>query len=197
VTKDTELVSAWSVLACFELTQEDFMEQTANCAGRLGIGNIRNNLDKMLTLDYIIANGDRHFNNFGFLRNPNTLEWQGFAPLYDSGASLWYNKTIGAVGVDIRSEATGDMMSKQLNLVSDLSWLQKTALTPDVIIGDIRDILDLNVISGYVEKERNQKIAMELANRYDIVLTRAGISTQANKPGIIHFAMPEIIDMNN
>ncbi len=45
----------------------------------------------MLTLDYIIANGDRHYNNFGFIRNAETLEWQGLAPIFDSGASLWHN----------------------------------------------------------------------------------------------------------
>ena len=42
--------------------------------------------------DYIIANEDRHFNNFGVIRNAETLEWLGFAPIYDSGSSLGYDK---------------------------------------------------------------------------------------------------------
>ncbi len=41
----------------------------------------------MIVLDYIIANEDRHLNNFGLLRNAETLEWYGFAPIYDSGSS--------------------------------------------------------------------------------------------------------------
>lgn len=32
-------------------------------------------------------NKDRHFNNFGVLRNTETLEWLGMAPIYDSGSS--------------------------------------------------------------------------------------------------------------
>ena len=31
-------------------------------------------MDRMLTLDCIITNGDRHFNNFGILRDPGSLE---------------------------------------------------------------------------------------------------------------------------
>ncbi len=29
----------------------------------------------MLTADYLIANYDRHYNNFGAIRNADTLEW--------------------------------------------------------------------------------------------------------------------------
>lgn len=45
----------------------------------------------MIVLDYIIANDDRHLNNFGLLRDTETLEWLGPAPVYDCGASLGYN----------------------------------------------------------------------------------------------------------
>ena len=37
--------------------------------------------NKMLKVDYIIANEDRHYNNFGFIRNADTLEWLGLAPV--------------------------------------------------------------------------------------------------------------------
>ena len=45
-------------------------------------------LNEMITLDYVIANDDRHLNNFGLLRDAETLEWLGPAPLYDCGSSL-------------------------------------------------------------------------------------------------------------
>lgn len=48
-------------------------------------------LNDMIVLDYIIANDDRHLNNFGLLRDAETLEWLGPAPVYDCGASLGYN----------------------------------------------------------------------------------------------------------
>ena len=48
-------------------------------------------LNDMMVLDYIIANDDRHLNNFGLLRDAETLEWLGPAPMYDCGSSLGYN----------------------------------------------------------------------------------------------------------
>lgn len=46
-----------------------------------GIKNIRHSLDEMLVIDYIVANEDRHFNNFGVIRNAETLEWLSAAPI--------------------------------------------------------------------------------------------------------------------
>ena len=48
----------------------------------------------MLTVDFIIANTDRHYNNFGFLRNPDTLEWLGLAPVFDSGTSMFHDEIL-------------------------------------------------------------------------------------------------------
>ena len=48
----------------------------------------------MLTVDFIIANTDRHYNNFGFLRNPDTLEWLGLSPVFDSGTSFFHNESV-------------------------------------------------------------------------------------------------------
>lgn len=42
-------------------------------------------LDRMIVLDHTIANGDRHLNNFGLVRDADTLEWLGSAPVYDCG----------------------------------------------------------------------------------------------------------------
>lgn len=58
---------------------------------KLGVNNAKNGIDEMLFLDYIIFNEDRHFNNFGFIRDVETLEVKGMAPIYDSGTSLFYN----------------------------------------------------------------------------------------------------------
>ena len=58
---------------------------------KLGISDAKTKIDDMLILDYIIFNEDRHFNNFGFIRNVETLEIKNMAPIYDSGTSLFYN----------------------------------------------------------------------------------------------------------
>jgi hypothetical protein len=46
----------------------------------------------MCFFDCIIENGDRHLNNWGFSVNNTTQEIVGFAPLWDNGAALDYER---------------------------------------------------------------------------------------------------------
>jgi len=97
VTKDTELISAWRVMHLRpKANHENEYLYYVNICQELGI-DIVSALDRMIVLDYIIANEDRHFNNFGLLRDANTLEWQGAAPIFDSGTSLWYNRNTAQI----------------------------------------------------------------------------------------------------
>ena len=97
-------------------------------------------LCSMLVFDAVIYNEDRHFGNFGVLREAETLKWLGFAPIYDSGSSLGYDKT----PVQIRTEK--DVVCKpfknhhaeQLKLVSDFSWIDFKRLEDvDELIGSV------------------------------------------------------------
>ena len=47
--------------------------------------------DYLAAMDFIMSNKDRHLNNFGLLRDSNTLEYIGFAPIFDSGNSMLYD----------------------------------------------------------------------------------------------------------
>lgn len=79
----------------------------------------------------IIANEDRHLNNFGVIRNAETLEWLGFAPIYDSGSSLGYDKTPGQIrsGKEVVCKPFKNHHAEQLKLVSDFSWINFDRLT--------------------------------------------------------------------
>lgn len=52
-----------------------------------GIG-LESFLQVMIAFDLLIGNTDRHEKNFGFFRNPDTLDILGPAPLFDSGLCL-------------------------------------------------------------------------------------------------------------
>ena len=47
----------------------------------------------MCFFDYIIENGDRHLNNWGFSVENATQKISGFAPLWDNGAALYYERS--------------------------------------------------------------------------------------------------------
>ena len=50
-------------------------------------------LDLTLLLDFITLNEDRHFGNFGIIRETNTGEFLRPAPIFDTGASLFFDST--------------------------------------------------------------------------------------------------------
>lgn len=56
---------------------------------RLGIPGYNHFLDELHRLDYITGNQDRNLGNYGFMRNVNTLEFIGPAPIFDNGAAIF------------------------------------------------------------------------------------------------------------
>ena len=144
VTKESELVPAWRIIKSRKKDNSTSMYMHfVNCCDSLGVKDAVLFLERMITLDYIIANEDRHFNNFGLLRDAETLRWLGIAPIYDSGTSLGYNKMI----FEMRSER--DVVCKpfknkhmeQLKLVSSFDWIDFDKLR------DVREFI-LDVLSS-------------------------------------------------
>lgn len=53
---------------------------------------VRNFLDYQTMTDFIISNTDRHYSNYGVLRDIDTLELVKPAPIFDSGNSMLYDQ---------------------------------------------------------------------------------------------------------
>lgn len=88
---NTELVSALDFfLLRTKTNNESDLTNFLELAKSFNMPNVLEKLSNMMVLDYLIRNEDRHYCNFGFLRNPNTLEWIGVAPLFDNGTSMNY-----------------------------------------------------------------------------------------------------------
>ncbi|MDU5271998.1 MAG: hypothetical protein E6162_02215, partial [Finegoldia magna] len=88
--------------------------------GKLGVNDAKKRINEMLFLDYIIFNEDRHFNNFGFIRDVETLEIKEMAPIYDSGTSLFYNTldtAINSYNPDVKPFYTD--RKKQFELIKE------------------------------------------------------------------------------
>ena len=158
ITENTELIPAWRILKTQKKDNSTSVYQHfVNCCEALGIKDTVPYLDRMIVLDYIIANEDRHFNNFGVIRNAETLEWLGFAPIYDSGSSLGYDK----VPAQMRSEKEvvckpfKNHHAEQLKLVSDFSWIDFDSLSD---IGElIADALSADGAEEYIGQHRTEK----------------------------------------
>jgi hypothetical protein len=156
---DTELVPAWKVFHSTTMNDGAYdYSHLLRCCDLLGIPNVRPALDRILTLDYIIANEDRHYNNFGFVRNAETLKWLGVAPVFDCGTSLWHN--VVDVGMTRKSQPFETTHDEQIKLVSDLSWFNYGAL--DGIKDECAEILSK---SRDIDAERRDKIAEAVEQR--------------------------------
>lgn len=130
INRDTELVSAWRIMQSKPKDNNTSVyKHYIDCCKNLGINGIVSETDKMIVLDYIIANEDRHQNNFGLVRNANTLEWIGVAPVYDSGSSFGYDKITNQIvnGTNIECKPFKKKHEDQIKLVSSFGWIDFNA----------------------------------------------------------------------
>lgn len=87
INTDTELIPAHQILQGL-IKKENAYEEYIKILEDKGINNVREKLENMFILDYLILNEDRHLNNFGIIRDVNTLKWIDIAPIFDNGQSL-------------------------------------------------------------------------------------------------------------
>lgn len=160
INGETELVPAWRIIQ----TQKKRNDVSAyrhfvNCAEALGIPDVVPFLNRMIVLDYIIANEDRHLNNFGAIRNAETLEWLGMAPIYDSGSSLGYDKLAFEIrkAENVVCKPFKNRHEEQLKLVTDFNWIDFDRLS------DVRQLivetLSAEGTEDYIDERRIEAIA--------------------------------------
>ena len=160
INENIELIPAWCILNSSKRDNNTSVYQHfVNCCETLGIKDAVPFLDRMITLDYIIANEDRHFNNFGVLRNAETLEWIGMAPIYDSGSSLDMIKYQHRYEVDRKLFASHLKPSRRTTEIGFLfEWLNfrklsdvKELITEVLLAEEAKDYMDENRIHGIAE----------------------------------------------
>ena len=166
ITGNTELVSAWRVMQANKKRSDvSVYQHYINCCELYGINNIVHAIDQMIVVDYIIANEDRHQNNFGLVRDANTLEWLYPAPIYDSGSSLGYDKLTNQIlsGKTIECKPFKKTHEEQLNLVTSFDWISFDALK-----GLDKDIKKVFENAGeYVDEDRVNAIISSVESRIE------------------------------
>ena len=168
ITSETELVSAYHIMQSRKKPNDlsDY-EFYLNCAEQLGVKNIREQTEKMIVLDFLIGNEDRHFNNFGLIRNAVTLEWIGVAPIFDCGTSLWYNtqeSLIKPLSPNLLAKPFKKTHREQIKLVKDFSWIDLKAL--DGMKEEMEEILSK---SPYISRERREVLCDAFCQRAELL----------------------------
>lgn len=135
-----ESISAWELLQTRKLKQnESYYYPLKEVCIQLGMAEeaFVSFIDYQIMTDYILTNTDRHMNNIAIMRDPDTLELLGFAPIYDSGNSMFYDVSYDALSVirfgDIRTHSFIEKECRLLQYVQD-----RTCVNPDKLDCDFR-----------------------------------------------------------
>ena len=168
ITSETELVSAYHIMQSRKKPNDlsDY-EFYLSCVEQLGVKNIREQTEKMIVLDFLIGNEDRHFNNFGLIRNAVTLEWIGVAPVFDCGTSLWYNtqeSLIKPLSPNLPAKPFKKTHREQIKLVKDFSWLDMKKLK-----GMEEEMEEILSQSPYISRERRAVLCDAFCQRAELL----------------------------
>ncbi len=165
ITKDTELIPAWKINELYEVREnENKYEHYVKCLNELNVPNARELTDKMIICDFLLANKDRHMNNFGVIRSVETLEFERVAPLFDNGCSLWFDENDAHVGNFFLTKPFDDFEENQIAFVKNLDWFDAKKL--DGFAAEIRNILSGNKLLSEV---RIEKIVEQINSRIEFV----------------------------
>lgn len=165
IDTNTELVNAVNINRSMKKrSQYSSYKHFMNACNKLGIPGMKEYIDYVLVFDYLMANTDRHFGNFGAIRNVQTLEWIGPAPVFDSGTSLWHDKLTRAINPlgEIETKPFYSNASRQMELVSDFSWVPFEELRN--LKDDIREIF---VPTEYIDEERIEVLSKAVSSRVE------------------------------
>jgi hypothetical protein len=166
INENTELVTASNMRLTKSpllVKHENEYEFLLNCCNEFNIPNVKESLDVMLAVDYIICNDDRHYGNFGFIRNIDTMQFTGVAPIYDNGTSLWNKETPQNIGKVFTCRAFTHSQDETAKLITNY---------------DLIDLNKLHRVDELVETELSKNTNLP-DKRIQVVAT--AVKTQVEK----------------
>ena len=150
-SEDVEFISAWELLQTIKIKQnESYYYPLKKVCLKLGMSEEKFSdfIDYQIMTDYLITNTDRHMNNIAIVRNPDTLQVLGFAPIYDSGNSMFYNipyEKLSQVRLDdIRTHSFIEKEIKLLQYVRNRSLVDIDKAEMDFSIYE-KDVLERHI----------------------------------------------------
>ncbi len=120
-SEEIESISAWELLQTVKTKHNESLYYPLKevCMGfGMSEKTFTDFMDYQIMTDYLISNTDRHMNNIAFRRDPDTLEILGFAPIYDSGNSMFYNVPFEQLtGIRLDDIKTHSFVEKEVRLL--------------------------------------------------------------------------------
>lgn len=93
-TPHLEFIPAYDVVSSVKKSNDisEYEHFIAVCSAHgMEEEKVRSFLEYQILTDFVMTNTDRHFNNFGVLRDSHTLKFVSMAPIFDSGNSMFWD----------------------------------------------------------------------------------------------------------
>jgi hypothetical protein len=129
--------------------------------GGLEESKVRTFLEYQILTDFVLTNTDRHFNNFGVLRDSASLSLVGIAPVFDTGNSMFWNCTALPLSDPLLSIPVSSFRKKEVDLlryVTDYALVDIAKLPGESEIGTLLGEANLTdrqmtgILTGYRKK---------------------------------------------
>ena len=163
-SENIEAISAWEVLQLRKIKQNEslYYPLRDECIN-LGINaeEFDNFISYEIMTDYLLSNTDRHMNNISILRNPDTLQIIGMAPIYDSENSMFFRNTLQELQKGIDTIQTHSFIKDEKSLLKyvtdrNLIDLNKLSLIDFSIYEN--DIIERHTRIPYLKYNFEQKM---------------------------------------
>ena len=167
-SENIECISAWEILQTIKLKQNESLYYPFKRVC-MNLGMLEQDfcdfMDYQIMTDYLISNTDRHMNNIAIMRNPDTLELLGFAPIFDSGNSMFYNVPLeGLSKIKLNEIKTHSFIERECKLLQyvknrelvdvnkadmDFSIYEKDILEQHIRIPKLKELYERKIDSLY------------------------------------------------
>ena len=130
VNRDVEYINAHYIFNMEDYTRKEPYKHYIDICEKKGIKNAKEEIDKMIVVDFLIGNEDRHRGNFGIIRNAENLEWIKTAPIFDNGNCLFFdcdNEELKYKGIDSLGKAFEGSNRLNLELIENTGWYNKNS----------------------------------------------------------------------
>lgn len=163
-----ELIPAWDIYSYKKkANNESVLQHILNVCKSFGmdVESFKRDLDYEIMVDFIMSGYDRHLNNFGVLRDAETLELVRMAPIYDSGGALFANHPMPMRLKDLLDLKTNSFASNEqrlLKTVDDYSVVDLDKLPP------VSFVKKLYEKDSQIEEKRLASILFAYEKKIDI-----------------------------
>lgn len=167
-TKEAEFISAYEIVSsCKKRNDCSEYETFIRVCVENGLpeDKIRQFLEYQILSDFVLSNCDRHFNNFGILRDSSTLKFISPAPIFDSGNSLFFNFMSVPDGVELLKLPANSFRKREVDL---LKYIRNRGVLSLQKLPPVSELTRLLSLDENVSPARIKKIAKAYERKIEL-----------------------------